>query len=121
MTIANARKIISDNYNCNENSFVWFLHERSYFSTEKFWEYYESIAAFVGVTEKSPEITRQITEIYQKMLKEIISHFSPIDLAVLDNFPENYIDYIERIDFALLAYYTDNIDLLDDEKFELKK
>ena len=39
----------------------------------------------------------------------------------MDNFPDNYTDYIERIDFALLAYYTDNIDLLDDEKFELQK
>ena len=114
MTIENARRIISDNYNCNENSFVWFLHERSYFSAEKFWEYYESIAAFVGVTEKSSEITRQITEIYQKMLKDMIAHFSPVDLAVLDHFPEgNYVDYIEAVDYALLAYYTDQKSILD--------
>ena len=114
MTIADARKIISDNYNCKENSFVWFLHERSSFSTEKFWEYYESIVAFVGVTEKSPETTRQITQIYQKMLKDMIAHFSPIDLAVLDHFPEeNYVDYIEAIDYALLAYYTDQKSILD--------
>lgn len=117
MNIEKASRIISDNYNCSENSFVWFLHERSYFSAEKFWEYYESIAAFVGVSEKSPEITRQITESYQGMLKEMIAHFSPLDLSVLDNVPENYTDYIERIDCALLSYYTDNRDLLDNELF----
>ena len=121
MKIENARKIILDNYNCNENSFVYFLHEECYFSIEKFWEYYESIATFVGTIKKSPEITRQITQSYQRILKEMIAHFDPMDVAVMDNFPENYPDYIERIDFALLAYYTDNLDLLDNEKFELQK
>lgn len=121
MKIEKARKIISDNYNCNENSFVYFLYEECCFSIEKFWEYYDSIAAFVGVNEKNSEITREITDSYQRILKEMIFHFDPMDLAIMDNFPENYTDYIERIDFALLAYYTDNIDLLDNKKFELQK
>ena len=121
MEIEKARKIISDNYNCNENSFVYFLHEECHFSIEKFWEYYESIASFVGVNEKNAEITREITDSYQRILKEIIFHFDPMDLAVMDNFPENYTDYIERIDYALLAYYTGNLDLLDNEKFELQR
>ena len=121
MTLENARKIISDNYNCNKNSFVYFLHEESYFSIEQFWKFYESIAAFVGVTEKSSEITRQITQNYQRILKEMIFHFDPTDGSVLDNFPENYINYIERIDLVLLAYYTDNIRLLDNKNFELQK
>ncbi len=121
MKVDDAKKIILDNYLCNENSFVYFLHEESYFSTEKFWEYYESIAALVREIEKSPEITRQITQSYQRILQEMIAHFSPMDIAEIDNFPENYYDYIERIDFALLAYYTGKMDLLDDEKFELQK
>lgn len=121
MEIEKARKIISDNYNCNENSFVYCLYEKCYFSIEKFWEYYESIASFVGVNEKNAEITREITDSYQRILKEIIFHFDPMDLAVMDNFPENYTDYIERIDYALLAYYTGNLDLLDNEKFELQR
>lgn len=121
MNTEQARKIISDNYNCNENSFVYFLHEECYFSVAKFWEYYESIAAFVGSTKKNSEITRQITSSYQRVLKEMIFHFDPKDTAVIRNFPENYTDFIERIDFALLAYYTDNIDLLDEEGFALQK
>ncbi len=121
MKIENARQIISDNYNCNKNSFVYFLHEKCYFSIEKFWEYYESITAFIGEKKKDPETTKRITQSYQRILKEIIFHFDPMDVAVMDNFPENYTDYIERIDFAMLAYYTNNIDLIDDEKFELQK
>lgn len=112
MTIENATKVILDNYFCNENSLVYYLHENSYFSNEKFWEFYESITAFAS-KEKDVEITRKITSIYQKILKELIYHFDPIDASVLANFPENYNDYIERLDLALLAYYTDNVDLLD--------
>ena len=121
MEIRNARKIISDNYNCNKNSFIYFLHEECYFSIEKFWEYYESITVFVGGMEKNPETTKQIVHSYQRILKEIIFHFDPMDAAVIDNFPDNYNDYIERIEFALLAYYTNNMDLIDNEKFELQK
>ena len=120
MKIESARKIILDNYNCNKGSFVYSLYEECYFSIEKFWEYYESIAALVGVYEKSSEITRAITDSYQRILKEMIFHFDPMDVAVMDNFPENYTAYIERIDFALSAYYTDNIDLLDNDTFELQ-
>lgn len=120
MKMENALKVISDNYYCNENSFVYFLHEECYFSIEKFWEFYESIVALIG-EEKDTEITRRITQSYQRVLKEIIFHFDPMDVAVMDNFPDNYNAYIERIDFALLAYYTDNIDLIDNEGFELQK
>ena len=120
MIIENAEKVISDNYHCNENSFVYFLHEECYFSIEKFWEFYESIVALIG-KKKNPEITKRITQSYQKILKEMIFHFDPMDVAVMNNFPENYNDYIERIDFALLAYYTDNIDLIDDKGFSLQK
>lgn len=121
MTIENAKKIIEDNYLCNENSFIYFLYEESCFSVESFWAYYESIAALAGEAEKDPEITRQITHSYQRILKEFLYHFDPVDISVLDNFPENYPDYIERIDFALQAYYSGDTDLLDDEKFTLQK
>ena len=120
MNTEEAQKVIFDNDNCNENSFIYYLHEECYFSIEKFWEFYDSIVTLIG-KKKNPEITKRITQIYQRILKEMIYHFDPMDIAVMDNFPENYTDYIERIDFALLAYYTDNIDLVDDGKFSLQK
>lgn len=121
MNIDEAIKIISDNYECNENCFFYLLREEESFCAEKFWEYYDSITAFVGVTEKDPEITRQITHSYQRILKEFIFHFDPADYAVIADCPNNYVDYIDRLDHALLAYYTDNMDLLDDENFELQR
>ena len=120
MNTEEAQKVIFDNDNCIENSFIYYLHEECCFSIEKFWEFYDSIIAWIG-EEKKADITRKITEIYQKMLKEMIYHFDPMDISVIANFPENYMEYIERIDFALLAYDTDNRNLIDDKTFSLQR
>ena len=121
MTIKDSKKIILDNFNCEKNSFVYYLYEECYFSIQKFWEYYDSIIAFVGEKEKDAEITKKITQSYQSILKEFIYHFDPMDIAVIKKFPKNYIDYIERLDFALAAYYTNDINLVDDKRFDLQK
>lgn len=121
MTIKDAKKIISDNSNYEKDSFVCYLYEEGYFSIEKFWEYYDSIAALIGEKEKDAETTRKITQSYQNILKEFIWHFDPNDIADIKNLPENYTDFIERLDFALTAYYTNNTNLIDDDLFELKK
>ncbi len=122
MTIEEARRIISDNYNGRENSLIYALHEEEYFSVPKFWEYYNSIAALAGLDagEKSLALTMQITETYQQLLKEIIYHFAPDDLAVIDNFPEDYNDYIDRINIAVFAYFSNNVGMLDEKKFKLR-
>ena len=83
MNTEQAEKVISDNDNCSENSFVYGLHEECYFSVEKFWEFYDSIIAWIGEKKKS-DITRKITRIYQKVLKEMIYHFDPLDISVID-------------------------------------
>ena len=49
MSIETAKKIISDNYYAKNHSFVYYLHEECNFSVEKFWEYYESVAALAGL------------------------------------------------------------------------
>lgn len=123
MTIEAARKVLSDNYECRKNSFIYSLYEKCCFSVEKFWEYYDSIAVLSGLSagEKNAELTMQVTETYQRMLKEIIYHFAPDDLAVIDNFPDNYNAFIDRIDLAVSAYFSNNIGMLDDKKFELQR
>ncbi len=118
MTKEKAEKVILENYNGNEGSLTYSLYEDCCFSIEHFWTFYDSIIIFVG-EKKNHEITRMITHIYQRILKEMIYHFDSDDVSNLADFPENYNDYLERIDCALLAYYTDNIDLIDDSKFSL--
>ena len=121
MNFESAQKIIADNYLGKEGSLVYSLYEECYFSDEKFWEFYDSVAFLVTNLFKSESLSKQICISYQRILKEMIYHFSPSDLAVMNNFPENYDSYIERLDFAVLAYFESNSNLLNDEKFELQK
>ena len=67
------------------------------------------------------EIAKQITQCYQRLLKYIIFHFDPKDDYILENFPVNYIDYMERIEYAVMAYFSGNAKLIDDNIFELQK
>lgn len=122
MKVEIAKRIILNNYEGKNNSFMFFLHEKNYFSEEMFWELYESITtmALCG-EEKLNEITEQIAKNYQRLLKYIIFHFDPNDDFVLENFPMNYIDYLERIEYALMAYFTGNARLVDKDIFELQK
>jgi len=121
ITVEDAIQTLVDNYKGDNNSFMFYLHEKNYFSVEKFWEFYESITALILNNDNSSEITTQITHSYQRLLKYIIFHFDPKDDYVLENFPENYIDYLERIEYALMAYSSGNVKLIDDEIFQLKK
>jgi len=122
MKVEIAKQIIRNNYKGENNSFMFFLHEKNYFCVETFWEFYESITvmALCG-EEKSNEITEQITQNYQRLLKYIIFHFDPNDDFILENFPINYIDYLQRIEYALMAFFSGNARLLDNDIFELQK
>lgn len=117
-----AKQIMLDNYKIENNSFMFFLHEKNYFSEEAFWKFYESITALALCgEEQSMEITEQITQNYQRLLKYIVFHFDPNDDFTLENFPENYVDYLERIEYALMAYFRGNVKLIDNDIFELQK
>lgn len=122
MKMENAKRIIHNNYKGKNNSFLFFLHEKNYFSKEAFWEFYESITDMVLCDgEKSDEITGQITQSYQRLLKYIVFHFDPKDEYTIENFPSNYIDYLERMEYALMAYFSGNVKLINDEIFQLQK
>ena len=117
-----AKHIIVDNYKIENNSFMFFLHEKNYFSEDAFWEFYESITALTLYGEEtSMEIAEQITQNYQRLLKYIVFHFDTNDDFALENFPENYVDYLERIEYAIMAYFRGNEKMIDDDIFELQK
>ena len=120
--IEKAKQIIFNNSQAGENSFVFDLHERQVFTEKLFWEYYDSIAALVTADdEKTLELTRLITDNYQVILKYIIYHFNPRDAYHMKSFPKNYLDYIERLDYVLMAYHTGNSELISDDRFELQR
>lgn len=122
MEIEAAKKIILDNYNKRAGSLFYFLNEDGRFSRPAFWEFYDALAY---VAARPEEISRELAVMagmaYQKILEEFIAHFSPKDVSVIDDFPENYTDYIERLDFAMLAILTGDLSNLTDERFALKR
>lgn len=123
MNIEKAKKIIYDNCDGVGGSFADLMFCDCIFSKEKFWEYYDSIVtvASLSAEEKSLEFTKVISMSYQRILKEFMYHFALNDIACLDGFPENYNDYIERLDFAIFAYFKGDLSWVKEERFNLKR
>ncbi|MCR5703352.1 MAG: immunity 41 family protein [Eubacterium sp.] len=117
-----AKLIIKNNYECKEDSFIYFLHEKGNFSTQQFWEYYDSVVCLVQCTkERNHKEAMRITNCYESILKFIICHFDPNDLYEISNFPNNYGEYLERLEYAIMVYRTENMKLLDDSTFALQR
>ena len=115
-----SKQIIQDNYSGKKGTFIASLNDESYFRTELFWGLYESIAALAEHRVYPDELASQISSVYQRLLKEMIWHFSPTDSSIIANMPENYDDYIERMDSAVEAYMR-RTGMPDEEVFELRR
>ena len=122
MNVEKAKQVIFNNCQIAENSFIFNLHEKSLFSEELFWEYYDSIALLVvfGETESS-EILMQITDVYLKVLKYLVFHFDPSDDYAISELPQDYIGIIERLEYSLMAYRSSSEKLLSEDIFEMKR
>lgn len=122
MDTQKAKQILLDNLNAENESFIYYIHERDRFSKKAFWEYYDSIAALITAeSEKTPELTRLITDTYQTILKYFIYHFNPNDSYRMKDFPKNYIGYIQRIDHVIIAYYTGAPENISEEIFDMPR
>lgn len=101
----NAKKIIEDNYNAANDSFLFWLHERDSFRADRFDELCQSVEA-LAQDKISLGMARTVTHIYQCILKELIYHFNPNDSSVIKDLPDNYTEYLEKFDCALARYFT---------------
>lgn len=125
MTITKALAIITANANTTNGSYLYFLHERSYFDEKSFWELYNAIR-FAGQAyshEKmlDRELTHQVLKTYHWHLLQIGFHFDEKDVYRVTNLPKNYSLYSMRLNAAVESYFkgkpiTDEIeDLLNSE------
>jgi hypothetical protein len=113
MELSEAARIISDNYKKAGNSLCYYLYEECDFHSSAFEEYYEAVFCFARNSIRNEMLSTQIAISYQTILKEIIWHFDPNDVATKDHFPENYTDYLNRLDRAVRAYFEQQPDLLN--------
>ena len=120
LDLTTSKHIIQDNYSGKKGTFIAYLNDESRFRIELFWKLYESIATLEERKVYSDELAAQISSVYQRLLKEIIWHFSPTDSSVIANMPENYDDYIERMDSVVEAYIR-RTGMPDEEVFELRR
>ena len=108
MTVSKAKDVLKKNADCAEKSLVYAMYERGRFSQKRFWEFYDCVTALAkdAVTNgRDIETARNITWVYQWVLKEMIWHFDKKDASRLKKFPKNYTEYIERLDGAMDAYF----------------
>ncbi len=108
MTINEAQAILEKNADCSPKSLIFSLHERGRFSKKRFWEFYDCIITLARSAQTSGrdiETAQKITLVYQQVLKEMVWHFDKKDMSKLKKLPENYNEYIERLDGAVDAYF----------------
>lgn len=100
--------VLDNNYECKESSFIYDLYENDFFSNQHFWDCYDSIMALAKealANGRDIDTAMKITFVYQRILKEIICHFDEMDCSRKEDFPDNYVEYLERLDGAIDAYF----------------
>ena len=112
MNTEEAIELITQNYSASEGSLIFSLHERNTFSSRQFWDLYDSIDTVVNASHHNDQLTEQISSCYQAILKMLILHFDANDLYAINNLPYDYPRYIDCLDYAVLAYYRKNPDIL---------
>lgn len=104
-----AKTVLENNYEHKNNSFLYYLHEKSMFDKDAFRQLYEAIRT---AAEDEVEISRtaqQIAFIYGQFLKFMLYHFNSEDPYRVTNLPENYNKLIEYLENSVEYYFTTRI------------
>lgn len=92
-----SRKILDNNYNSVEGSFVYYLHEESSFDKDSFWEYYNCIsdlsqqAITIGIDRDTSKKFILLIDTYLKVFCTILILTI---FAELRSFPKRSITFI---------------------------
>lgn len=119
----NQQKVLDDNYNVVDRSFLHYLNERCQFNIESFWEFYDCIVELGKNNCKqgfSLELLRKLNFVYKNILELFLYHMDSNDGYDIKEFPEEkYTFYLERLDEAVDAFFAGYE--IKDETFELKR
>lgn len=93
---------LNNNFEGKEGSFIYYLHEKSYFDKELFDEYLKSAIELTNQYPKNNDILLKLFKVNNYIMRSFIYHLSPEDLSKIDNFPGSEIfDYVEGISIIL--------------------
>ena len=104
-----AQTIIQDNFEAKNNSFLYFLREKSTFNKESFNQLCNAVHS---VADENVEISRnaqKIMFIYSAILKCFMYHFDKNDDYTITDLPDNYNKMIALLDKNVEYYFATRI------------
>lgn len=114
MQIREAEKILNDNFNIREDTFMFFLHERNTFAELQFKQLYEcmQVLAALPEEEKTIEQGRMVTFIHTKFLEELLWNYNGVEY--LRSVPDNINEFVEALGFCVDGYFAGYTTKLED-------
>lgn len=106
-------KTLSANYEGNDNSFLYYLHEEDSFNERAFSELCDCISSLCCSHPYNKVVSSQITFIYGQVLKHIIYHFDPSDSSRISDLPCDYNEKLEFLECSITKYFNCNSHLPD--------
>lgn len=100
-----ALKVLNDNFEAENHSFLYYLHEESYFHETAFSELCGSLSSLCDTHPQDKMVSAQICFLYGQVLKHIIYHFDPGDLSRISNLPCNYNEELETLERIIRNYF----------------
>lgn len=102
----NALNVLRANFEAEDNSFVYYLHEENYYHKAAFSELCSSVSSLCRTHPHDKMVSAQICFIYGQVLRHIIYHFDPGDLSRISNLPCNYNEELETLDRLITKYFS---------------
>ena len=104
-----AKKILEDNYKAENESFVYYLKEKSLFNKDAFRKLYESINSLAESEVEISRTAQQINAVYGYILKYFLYNFDTEDPYKITNLPDNYNKMLGYLDKAVEYYFSTRI------------
>lgn len=96
-----AYSIIDKNYNAEEGSFLYYVHERDIFDTEELMKLCDGINELL-IWDK--DVVEKLFFIQTQTLRHIIYHFDSADQSEMGNLPDDYWKYIDMLEDSISKY-----------------
>ena len=100
-------KVLHDNFEAEDHSFLYYLHEETSFHENAFSELCSCISSLRDTRPHDKVVSAQICFIYGQILRHIIYHFDPDDLSRISNLPSNYNEKLEILERIIANYFSD--------------
>ncbi|MBR3676922.1 MAG: hypothetical protein IKN71_07300 [Alphaproteobacteria bacterium] len=104
-----AKQILEDNFESKNDSFLFYLREKSLFNKEAFRQLYDSIRKVADDDVAISRTAQQIVIVYGQILQYFLYHFDKDDSYKIVNMPENYNKMIEYLDKSVEYYFKTRI------------